>query len=217
MRRFIYASSSSVYGLNDQPNLTEDLPLAPLTDYARYKAQCEDLLLQMRKPGMAVLILPPGDGLRLFAAAAPGFVGQHPHRPRRQSAEFTVSGPDRKQPNIHIADLCDLYVQSLEWPVDKIDGQIFNAGWDNLTLEQIAQMVQRIVGPDVAIERTPAGDKQSYHISSEKIRREVGFAPTHNIEDAVRDLVAAFADRKIPNPGDDRYYNVKTLQNLNMK
>ena len=217
VRRFIYTSSSSVYGVNDEPNVTEDLPLAPLTEYAKYKAKCEDLLLQMRKPGMAVLILRPamvcGYSPRLRLDLSVNILTHHAVKNRK----ITVSGGDQKQPNIHIADLCDLYVQSLEWPVDKIDGQIFNAGWDNLTLDQIAQMVQRIVGPDVAIERTPAGDKQSYHISSEKIRREVGFAPTHNIEDAVRDLVAAFANRKIPNPGDDRYYNVKTLQNLNMK
>jgi nucleoside-diphosphate-sugar epimerase len=105
----------------------------------------------------------------------------------------------------------------LQWPDQKINGKIYNAGWDNLTINQIAQSVQRIVGPDVVIERTETNDKRSYHISSEKIRRELGFAPKHSIEDAVRDLAAAFDGGLIPDPSHMRYYNIKTMQHLKMR
>ena len=217
VRRFIYASSSSVYGIKEEPNVTEDLPLTPLTDYSKFKAMCEEVLLHEQRPGFTVLVLRPatvcGYAPRLRLDLSVNILTHHAIKKRK----ITVFGGDQKRPNIHIADVCDLYVQSLQWPDQKINGKIYNAGWDNLTINQIAQSVQRIVGPDVVIERTETNDKRSYHISSEKIRRELGFAPKHSIEDAVRDLAAAFDGGLIPDPSHMRYYNIKTMQHLKMR
>jgi nucleoside-diphosphate-sugar epimerase len=109
--------------------------------------------------------------------------------------------------------MTDLYVQCLQYDDSKIDGKTFNAGYQNLALSRIAEIVRDIVGPDVQIVTTPTDDLRSYHISSDKIWRELGWKPKHTIEDAVQDLVTAFKAGKVPKSmTDQRYYNIKTMQ-----
>ncbi len=212
VNRFVYASSSSVYGVKDEPNVTEDLPLEPLTDYSKYKAMCEDVLRDERGPGFVTLVLRPatvcGWSPRLRLDLSVNILTHH----AVERGKITVFGGDQKRPNIHIEDMTDLYVKTLEWPDESIDGKTFNAGWDNLTINEIAETVQRIVGPHVTIERTTTNDPRSYHICSDKIRRELGFVPRFTVEDAVKDLVAAFRDGRIPDTTNDHYYNIKTMQ-----
>lgn len=218
VHRFIYASSSSVYGVKDEKNVTEDLPLQPLTDYSKYKALCEEILLKKREPGFTTLILRPatvcGYSPRLRLDLTVNILTAHAVNNRR----IKVFGGEQMRPNIHIEDMTDLYVRTLELPDEKIDGRIFNAGYENHCVAEIAATVRDIVGPDVQIVTTPTDDNRSYHISSEKIRRELGFVPQHTIEDAVSDLVVAFRAGKIPNAMTDiSYYNIKTMQHLQMK
>lgn len=217
VNRFIYASSSSVYGIKEVENVTEDLPLEPLTDYSRYKAMCEEVLLQARAPGFVTLILRPatvcGYSPRLRLDLTVNILTNHAVNNRK----ITVLGGRQMRPNIHIEDVADLYVQSLEWADEKIDGKIFNAGYENHTVAQIAGIVRSQVGPDVEIVSQPTNDLRSYHISSEKIKRELGFVPRRTIDDAVRDLVEAFAAGRIPDSmTDSRYYNIKTMQKCNL-
>ena len=121
-------------------------------------------------------------------------------------------------PNIHIEDMTDLYVQSLQWPDEKIDGGVFNAGYHNQRVSEIADRVRLIVGDDVKIITTPTDDNRSYHISSDKIRRVLGFEATRSIDDAARDLMHAFAAGRVPRSmEDDRYYNIKRMQNLSLQ
>lgn len=212
VRRFVYASSSSVYGIKDEPNVTEDLPLKPLTDYSKYKALCEEVLLKERAPGFITLILRPstvcGYSPRLRLDLTVNILTSH----AVNNKKITVFGGQQMRPNIHIADMVNAYTKSLEWPDNAIDGKIFNVGYENYKVIEIAEMVRRVVGQDVTIVTTPTDDNRSYHVSSEKIKRELEFAAHHSIEDAVRDLVAAFNAGKIPNPmGDIRYYNIKTM------
>lgn len=218
VRRFIYASSSSVYGIKETENVTEDLPLEPLTDYSKYKALCEEVLLKEREPGFVTLILRPatvcGYSPRLRLDLTVNILTNH----AVNNGKITVFGGEQKRPNIHIADMADLYIKSLEWPDEAIDGKIFNAGYENHTVMQIAEMVRKVVGPEVTIVTTPTDDNRSYHISSAKIQRELGFVPRHTIEEAVRDLTMAFKAGKIPHSMTDiRYYNIKTMQAINLK
>jgi nucleoside-diphosphate-sugar epimerase len=211
--RFVYASSSSVYGVREEPNVTEDLPLRPLTDYSRYKALCEEVLLEERRPGFAVLILRPatvcGWSPRLRLDLAVNILTNHAYHNRK----ITVFGGTQLRPNLHIADMVDVYSRSLQWPEEAIDGKVFNVGFENHRLTDIAEMVRDEVGQDVEIATTATDDPRSYHICSERIRRELGWQPRHTIRDAVRDLVAAFRAGKVPGPMTDaRYYNVKTMQ-----
>jgi nucleoside-diphosphate-sugar epimerase len=211
--RFIYASSSSVYGIKEEENVTEDLPLQPLTDYSKYKALCEDVLLNAQAPGFTCLILRPatvcGYSPRLRLDLAVNILTNL----AVNTGRITVFGGAQKRPNIHIGDVTDLYVRSLEWPEQSIAGQVFNAGYENHTVAQLADMVAGVVGRDkVEIVTTPTDDHRSYHISSERIKRMLGFEPAHTVEEAVRDLRAAYQRGAIPNAmTDKRYYNIKTM------
>lgn len=218
VHRFIYASSSSVYGIKEEKDVTEDLPLQPLTDYSKYKALCEEVLLKERQPGFVILILRPatvcGYSPRLRLDLTVNILTNHAVNNRK----ITVFGGKQIRPNIHIEDVTDLYVKSLEWPDKAIDGKIFNAGYENRSVFDIANIVRGVVGEDVATVTVPTDDNRSYHISSEKIKRELGFVSKHTIQDAVRDLVNAFRANKIPNPMTDiRYYNIRTMQALKLK
>lgn len=218
VKRFIYASSSSVYGIKETENVTEELSLQPLTDYSKYKALCEEVLLGKREPGFVTLVLRPatvcGYSPRLRLDLTVNILTNH----AINNGKITVFGGQQKRPNIHIEDMTDLYVKSLEWSDEAIDGKIFNAGYENHPVMEIAEMVRNVVGEQVKIVTTPTNDHRSYHISSAKIKQELGFVPQHKIEEAVGDLVKAFTANQIPDSMTDiRYYNIKTMQNINLK
>ena len=218
VKRFIYASSSSVYGIKAEENVSEDLPLMPLTDYSKYKALCEDVLLKNREKGFVTLILRPatvcGYSPRLRLDLTVNILTNYAVNERK----IKVFGGNQLRPNIHIEDMTDLYAKSLEWPDEAIDGKIYNAGYDNRKVIELAELVRNVVGNDVSIMTMPSDDHRSYHVSSQKIKRDLGFIPKHTIEDAVRDLVAAFKANKIQDSmTDNRYYNIRTMQALKLK
>lgn len=219
VKRFIFASSSSVYGVKKENNVTEDLPLEPLTDYSKYKALCEKYLLEQQTKDFTVLILRPatvcGYSPRLRLDLTVNILTNH----AINTGTITVFGGEQKRPNIHIDDVTDLYVKSLEYSKGKIAGKIFNAGYQNYTVNEIAETVKKTIGNgSIQIMRKPTDDNRSYHISSQKIFRELGFKPRHTIEQAVGDLKKAFEKGLIPKPMDDiRYYNIKTMQALELK
>jgi nucleoside-diphosphate-sugar epimerase len=126
--------------------------------------------------------------------------------------EITVFGGSQHRPNLHIQDMTDLYCQTLKWPAEKIDGKIYNAGWQNLSIAEIAEIVKAEVGPDVSIVTSRTDDLRSYRVSSAKIKKELGWEPRYSVPDAVRELVAAFKAGKIPDSlTDPRYFNIKTM------
>ncbi|MBL7131603.1 MAG: SDR family oxidoreductase [Candidatus Omnitrophica bacterium] len=215
VKRFIYASSSSVYGVKDTPDVTEDLPLEPLTDYSRYKAECEKVLLEEATNDFIVTIIRPatvcGYSPRMRLDLTVNILTNH----AINKGEITVFGGEQIRPNIHIEDMTDLYVYLLELPDEKIHKKIYNAGYENYKVKEIAEMVQSIAGNHIPIKTVPTNDNRSYHVSSEKIKEELGFFPKHTIEEAIKDLKNAFEQNKIPNPMDEiRYYNIKTMKAL---
>lgn len=218
VHRFVYASSSSVYGIKEEENVTEELELEPLTDYSKYKALCEDYLLKARGNGFVPLIIRPatvcGYSPRLRLDLTVNILTNH----AINNKKITVFGGEQKRPNIHIEDMTDLYLHVLTLPDEAIDGKIYNAGYQNHQVKEIARIVKGVVGDEVEIVTTPTDDNRSYHVSSEKIARELGFAPRHTIEEAVTDLAEAFAAGKVPDPMTDiRYYNIKTMQAIKLK
>jgi nucleoside-diphosphate-sugar epimerase len=216
--RFIYASSSSVYGIKEDMDVTEDLPLEPLTDYSKYKAMCEDVLEEEREPGFVAVTLRPatvcGYAPRLRLDLTVNILTNH----AINNGRITVFGGDQLRPNIHVEDMTDLYLNLLEQPDAAVDGKTWNAGYHNLKVGTIAAMVRDEVGPGVDIVVTPTNDHRSYHVSSEKIRRDIGFAAGRTVKDAIVDLKEAFLSGKVPNAmSDDRYYNIKRMQALKLK
>lgn len=217
VERFVYASSSSVYGVKEEENVTEDLSLEPLTDYSRFKALCEEELLGERAPGFAVLILRPatvcGYSPRLRLDLTVNILTNH----AVNNGRIKVFGGSQKRPNIHIEDMTDIYLECLVAPAEAIDGKVFNAGYQNYPVQAIAEMVRGVVG-EVPIEVLPTDDLRSYHVNSDRIRRELGFTPRHTIEQAISDLCGAFAAGRVPDPMDDpRYYNIKRMQELSLQ
>ncbi len=215
--RFIYASSSSVYGIKEGVEVTEDLELEPLTDYSKFKALCEEELLAERAPGFAVLVLRPatvcGYSPRLRLDLTVNILTNH----AINNGKIRVFGGSQKRPNIHIADMTDLYLHCLAAPAEAIDGKVFNAGYENHPVMEIAEMVKEVVG-GVPIEVVPTDDLRSYHVNSDKIRQELGFRPTHTIEEAIGDLRDAFRAGEVPDPMTDPcYYNIKRMQELSLQ
>jgi nucleoside-diphosphate-sugar epimerase len=223
VRRFIYASTSSVYGVSDAPEVTEDHPLVPLTDYNKYKGLCEPLLFRHQSPEFTAVTIRPatvcGWSPRLRLDLTVNILTLS----AISTGRITVFGGSQKRPNIHIDDVTDLYGLLLDVPDATIAGKTWNAGYQNHTVAEIAEIVRSVVSREVPgrasleIVTTPSDDLRSYHISSERIRRELGFVPKRTIEDAVRDLCRAFADGRVPNPQDIGYYNVKALQAAGLK
>lgn len=218
IRRFVYASSSSVYGIKDEPEVTEDLPLEPLTDYSKYKALCEEYLQEAADGDFIVTTIRPatvcGYSPRLRLDLTVNILTNHAVNKGR----ITVFGGEQKRPNLHIEDMTDLYLFLLEQPAEKIHKKIFNAGYDNFTVREIAEMVSDTLGGDIPIETTPTDDNRSYHVSSKKIAEELGFKARHSIQEAIADLKDAFDAGLIPNSMEDiRYYNIKTMQTIQLR
>ena len=129
-----------------------------------------------------------------------------------------VFGGDQVRPNIHVDDMTDLYVRTVELPGEIIDGHVYNAGYYNQTINEIAQTVRGVVGSDVAIKVEPTNDHRSYRINSDLIRRDLGFAAARDIGTAVRSLLDAFDRGLIPDSmNDPKYYNIKTMQLVGLK
>ena len=217
VKRFIYASSSSVYGFKTEPRVTEDMTLEPLTDYSKFKAECEEILkLYVDDSWTCVTIRPAtvcGYSRRQRLDVAVNILTNHAFHNRK----IKVFGGSQKRPNIHIEDMTDLYLFLLSVPHAKINGKIFNAGYENHTLDQLAFMVKEALGPDIEIMRSATDDNRSYHVSSEKIERELGFKPRHSIQEAVCDLKTAFESGLLPGAmEDDRYYNIKTMLKIGL-
>ena len=222
VQRFIYASTCSVYGISDAENVTEDHPLVPITDYNKYKGLCEPVLLKYQSADFTTVTIRPatvcGYSPRQRFDLTVNILTNHAYNKNH----ITVFGGKQERPNIHIEDITDLYVLLLDLPKEKIAGKIYNAGYQNRSIEDIARIVQNVFTqefPDRAkptIATTPSDDIRSYRISSEKIKRELGFVPTHTLEDAVRDLIRAFEAGKFNAPMDNiRYYNIKMLKAVN--
>ena len=218
VKRFIYASSSSVYGIKTEPEVTEDLPLEPLTDYSKFKALCEDYLQSAATDDFTVVTIRPstvcGYSPRLRLDLTVNILTNH----AVNNGKITVFGGEQKRPNLHIEDMTDLYLFILQQPSMKIHKKIYNAGFENYKVSKIAQMVKNTLGGDIPIITTPSDDNRSYHVSSQKIKTELGFEAKHSIEEAILDLKKAFDEGKIPDSMDDiRYYNIKMMQNLKLK
>lgn len=221
VRRFINASTSSVYGVSDQPNVTEDHPLVPLTLYNKFKGMCEPLLFKHQSKDFVCVNIRPatvcGYSPRMRLDLSVNILTNH----AVNKGKITVFGGEQLRPNLHIEDMCALYELMLDAPDAKIAGETFNVGYQNHTINEIAQMVRRAVMKeypergDIVIEKTETNDNRSYHICSQKIFKKLGFAPKHTIEDAVHQLCQAFKRGEFENSIEsDEYQNVKTLKKL---
>ena len=223
IRRFIYASTSSVYGVSDAPEVTEDFPLVPLSDYNKYKGLCEPILLRHQSPEFTTVIIRPATVCGYSPRMRLDLTVNILTNLAVNKGQITVFGGTQKRPNIHVDDIAELYVQLLEMPDEMIAGEIYNAACQNHTVADIAQIVRNVVEREmpekapIDIVTTPSNDLRSYHVSTTKIKERLGYVPKRSIEDAVTDLCAAFKAGKLPNSlTDDSYINVTTVKKLGL-
>ena len=216
--RFIYASSSSVYGIKTEADVSELMSLEPLTDYSRYKADCEQILAQYASRNFTTVTVRPATVCGYSPRQRLDVVVNILTNLAYHKREISVFGGSQLRPNIHISDMVEAYRVILEADDQSINGEVFNAGYENHPVQEIAETVRDVVGEDVQLITTPTDDNRSYHISSDKIKHQLGFLPTHTIRDAVKDLAAAFKEGLLPNSLDDeRYFNIKRMQSLNLE
>jgi len=218
IQRFIYASSSSVYGVKEEPNVHEEMVLEPLTDYSRFKADCEKILAEYQSADFTTVTIRPATVCGYSPRQRLDVVVNILTNLAYHKREITVFGGSQLRPNIHIADMVQAYVALLEAPTEKIAGQLFNAGYENQSVTELAETVRSVIGEDVRLTVTPTDDNRSYHISSEKIRQEPGFVARHSIREAAEDLVKAFERGLLPDSlTNERYFNIKRMQNIQLK
>src|SRR6266446_3956715 len=224
VKRFVYVSSSSVYGVSDSPEVTEEHPLVPLTDYNKYKGLCEPILFRHQSPTFTCVTIRPatvcGYSPRMRFDLTVNILTNH----AVNRGVITVFGGAQKRPNIHIDDVTELYVKMLEFPAEMVAGQIFNAGYENHTVARLADIAKKVVEKEfperapIRIETTTTNDNRSYHVSSRKIAERLGYRPTRTIEDAVRALCCAFRAGKFENSmTNDSYVNVKAVKKLGLQ
>jgi nucleoside-diphosphate-sugar epimerase len=221
IKRFIYASSSSVYGISEEKDVKEDHKLLPLTLYNKFKGLCEPLLFKHTNNNFEGVVFRP--------ATVCGYAP-------RQRLDLSVNiltnfavnkkmikifGGDQLRPNLHINDYCDAVEVLINAESEKIKNEIFNIGYQNLSINQISEIVKNVVikelsYEDIKIEKVKSNDNRSYHINSDKIYNVLGYKPKRSIESAVADLCNAFKKNLLPNSfTDDMYFNVERLKKIN--
>ena len=204
--QFIFASSGSVYGVKDEPEVTEDLPLVPISDYNKTKMVSERVLLSY------------GDRICVNIVRPATVCGYSPRMRLDLSVslltmqalvkqKITVFGGDQTRPNIHLKDMIRVYHHFLEHG-RKFPG-VFNAGFENISILDIADRVKRHLPAEVVV--TPSNDPRSYRLSSKKLL-STGFTPRHNVEDGICDVIEAYRGGQLRD--EERYYNIKTMKKL---
>ncbi len=217
VNRFIYASSSSVYGIKKEKNVTEDMKLQPLTDYSKFKGDCEKILNNYKSENFITTTIRPstvcGYARRQRLDLVVNILTNYAYNKRK----IQVFGGDQLRPNIHIDDMVKSYLAVIDAPDKKINGEIFNVGYKNQTVNELAEDVVSVIGNDIEIIKTKSEDNRSYHVSSQKIKDVLGFETNFTIKDAVKDLKLAFEKNLLPNSfSDEKYFNIKRMQTLKM-
>jgi nucleoside-diphosphate-sugar epimerase len=218
VERFIYASSSSVYGIKDTSDVVEEMSLEPLTDYSKFKAMCETVLVEYESRDFTTVTIRPatvcGYAPRQRLDVIVNILSNHAFHNRK----VKVFGGKQLRPNLHVLDMVDVYLLMVKSSKEKISRKIYNVGYENHSVEDLAFTVRKIMGSDVTLEYVPTDDNRSYHISSKKIERELGFVPKHTIEDAVIGLKEAFENGLLTDTfKDQKFYNVQLMKAIDLK
>ena len=218
IKRFIYASSSSVYGIKKEKNVNEEMKLEPLTDYSKFKAECEKVLKKYQSSNFTTVTIRPATVCGFAPRQRLDLVVNILTNLAYHKRSITVFGGNQLRPNIHIDDMVEAYLLLLKTPNNKIAGKTFNAGYENFSVEKLSLDVKSVIGDDVKLVFSKTDDNRSYHISSEKIRNELGFVPKKNIRDAVQDLKNAFESKVLENTLENEiYFNIRRMKTLNLK
>ena len=217
VKRFIYASTSSVYGIKKEIDVDETMSLEPLTDYSKYKVDCEVILKKYISEDFTPIIIRPATVCGYSPRQRLDVVVNILTNLAYHKRSVSVFGGKQLRPNIHIEDMVKAYETLIEAPKSKVSGEIFNVGYENRSVFDLANTVKKVIGNDVSLKLSPTNDNRSYHISSKKIKRVLSFEPINTISDAVNDLKLAFKKGLLPNSlTDEKYFNIKRMTSINL-
>jgi nucleoside-diphosphate-sugar epimerase len=218
IKRFIYASSSSVYGIKDIQNVHEEIDLEPITDYSKFKAKCEKILNDYNDENFSGVTIRPATVCGYSKRQRLDVIVNILTNVGFHNREISVFGGEQLRPNIHIKDMVRAYEKLIEAENNLVSGQIFNAGWENQSVNEIAKTVKNELGEGISLVVTPTNDNRSYHISSEKIKNVLNFETKFTISDAVKDLKKAFELGLLKDPlNNPDYFNIKKMQLIDLK
>jgi len=213
VRRFINASSSSVFGIKDVPDVTETLEPQPLTYYSRYKMLAEWLVTATASPDFCSVNIRPATICGYSPRQRFDLTVNKLTADAVRKRVITVHGGEQRRPNVGMTDMVNLYGLLVEADAAKLNGRTFNFGFENHKVIEIARIIQsELADLNVEIKVTDTLDKRDYHISSAKIVRELGYQPVSSIRAEVATLrraldSGAFADIDAP-----EHYNMKFMQ-----
>tara|TARA_R110000868_G_scaffold80875_1_gene229213 strand:+ start:12741 stop:13676 length:936 start_codon:yes stop_codon:yes gene_type:complete len=203
IKHFIYASSGSVYGVKEELQVTEDLELLPISEYNKTK-MCGERILLSYKDDMVVQIVRPatvcGFSPRMRLDVSVNMLAMQ----ALTNGRITVFGGDQTRPNIHIDDITDLYLFLLDHPEHT---GVYNAGFENISILQIAEMVAKHVPAEIIV--TPSNDPRSYRVNSDRLLA-TGFRPKKTVEDAIKEIVGLYRQNALKD--DERFHNLKWMQ-----
>ncbi len=216
VRKFVYASTCSVYGITDTPNVTEEHELLPMTDYNKYKAECEPILIKYLDDKFTGIIIRPatvcGYSEKMRFDVTVNILTNFAYN----KGFIKVLGGEQTRPNIHIEDMCDLYENLIEMSFENHNGSIYNAGIENLKIIEIAKIIKNIfqkrLNRNIDINIEPSNDKRSYNINSDKIQKELGFKFKRSVEVAVNDLLDNFLNGNLVDTFNSKWRNIEVLK-----
>lgn len=217
VKRFVYASSSSVYGIKTEENVTEDLICEPLTDYSKYKVMCEDVALNDISTEICLTIVRPSTVCGYSRRQRFDLVVNILTLSALTNSVINVDGGDQFRPNLHIKDMNAAYKLLLETDPKIIDRKIYNIAGENLTVLGIATKVQSQISDDCEIRVIPTLDQRSYRVSGKRIELETGFIPKYSVDVAINDLKQAFFSGKYLDLNSEFYFNIKRMKLLMSK
>jgi len=206
VKKFIFASSGSVYGIKEELQVTEDLSLVPISDYNKTKMISESVLLSYRDKITLHIVRPAtvcGYSPRMRLDLSVSLLTMH----ALTKGKITVFGGKQIRPNIHINDMVSVYIHFLD--LDSENAGIYNAGFENISILDIADKVSDQIPSEIVI--TESDDPRSYRLNSDKLLK-TGFRPKCNVENGIQDVIKAYQEGKFKN--EDRYYNMKTMMQL---
>jgi nucleoside-diphosphate-sugar epimerase len=206
VEQFIYASSGSVYGVKKEPQVTEDLPLLPISDYNKSKMISERVLLSYKDKITLQIIRPAtvcGYSPRMRLDLSVSLLTMH----ALTKGVITVFGGQQIRPNIHMNDMIGVYLHFLK--LGKLSPGVYNAGFENISILDIAQKVTEHV--PIGIDITESNDPRSYRQNSDRLRG-TGFTPASSVEDGIKDVIEAYNAGKLKD--EDGYYNLRVMKKL---
>ena len=217
IKRFIYASTSSVYGIKKEKDVHEEMSLEPLTDYSKYKVDCEIILKKYASESFTPITIRPATVCGYSPRQRLDVVVNILTNLAYHKRSITIWGGKQLRPNIHIQDMARAYEALIIAPKSKVSGEIFNAGYENHSVLELANIVKKNIGDDVTLNSSPTNDNRSYHISSKKIKKTLDFDTKYTITNAVVDLKKAFENELLPNSlNDEKYFNIKRMKSVQL-